>query len=379
MFEDSFRFIRDLYGAEDFLPLHEPVLKGNEKAYLNQCIDSTFVSYIGEHVKELEERLKGLSGCAHAVAMVNGTAALQLSLIAVGVEDGEEVLTQPLSFVATSNAIRHAGGEPVYIDVEAESWGMDPERLREYLEAYVEKKGEEKPFNKRTGRRIAACLPVHVFGHPCRIRELRAVCDEFGIPLVEDAAEAVGSLSNGEQVGKVGDVAVYSFNGNKIVTSGGGGAVVTDDEALANRVHHLSTTAKRPGKEYIHDEVGYNFRMPNINAAVANAQLEQLESFVKSKRETAEEYARHFEKKGIRFQTEPEGTRSNYWLNTLILDDPKARDLFLKEADEHQVMARPVWELMYRLRIYEGCEKAPTPVAEDLAPRSVNIPSSVRL
>lgn len=379
MFEDSLAFIRELYGEEGFIPLHEPVFPGNEKRYLNECIDSTFVSYIGEHVSGFEERLKKLSGRRYAVAMVNGTAALQLALIASGVQEGDEVITQPLCFVATSNAVEHAGADPVFVDVERDTWGMDPDRLEAYLEDHAERDAKGELRNKKTGKRIAACLPVHVFGHPCQIESLKKVCEDRGLSLVEDAAEAVGSQKNGQQVGGDGVSAIYSFNGNKVVTCGGGGAIVTDDEALAQRAHHLSTTAKKPGKAYYHDEIGYNFRLPNLNAAVANAQLENLESFVESKRRTAELYAAHFEKKGIPFLKEPEGTRSNYWLNTIVLESQEKRDRFLEEADHAGIMARPVWTLMHQLPIYKERERGPLPVAEDLAPRSLNIPSSVRL
>ncbi len=376
-------FIRKLYDRENgSVPLHAPVFIGDEKKYLEACIDSTFVSTIGRYVVELEENTCLLTGARFAVATVNGTSALHAALLGLGVRSGEEVLTQPLSFVATTNAIRYCGADPVFLDVDEETLGLSPESLRNFLR--MESVGRNGfCYNRRSGKKISACVPMHTFGHPCRIQEIVDICSEYSIPVVEDAAEALGSTRGGEYCGTFGRAGIFSFNGNKIVTCGGGGAIVTDDEQLALRLRFLTTTAKKDHPWlYEHSEVGYNYRMPNINAALGCAQLEKLETFLIDKRTVAEQYKEFFieyEEQGYRFISEPEDCRSNYWLNAILVPDRKERDRILKKCNEAEVMVRPAWKLLNRLPMYEKCQCAPLAVADSLVERLVNLPSSVRI
>jgi len=363
-------FIRKLYDRENgSVPLHAPVFIGDEKKYLEACIDSTFVSTIGRYVVELEENTCLLTGARFAVATVNGTSALHAALLGLGVRSGEEVLTQPLSFVATTNAIRYCGADPVFLDVDEETLGLSPESLRNFLR--MESVGRNGfCYNRRSGKKISACVPMHTFGHPCRIQEIVDICSEYSIPVVEDAAEALGSTRGGEYCGTFGRAGIFSFNGNKIVTCGGGGAIVTDDEQLALRLRFLTTTAKKDHPWlYEHSEVGYNYRMPNINAALGCAQLEKLETFLIDKRTVAEQYKEFFieyEEQGYRFISEPEDCRSNYWLNAILVPDRKERDRILKKCNEAEVMVRPAWKLLNRLPMYEKCQCAPLAVADFL-------------
>ena len=373
-------FIKALYGSKEFTPLHEPRFKGNEKKYLSDCIDSTFVSSVGEYVDRFEGEFAKKVGAKYAVATVNGTAALHTTLLLTGVQKDDEVITQPLTFVATCNAISYCGAKPVFIDVDMDTMGLSPASLREFLERECEKV-DSTCKNKTTKRVVKACVPMHTFGHPCKIEEIKDICEEWHITLIEDAAEGLGSYYKNKHTGTFGKLGVFSFNGNKIITSGGGGVIVTDDERLAKKAKHLTTTAKLAHPyEYIHDEIGYNYRLPNLNAALLVAQLEELDGFLSNKRETAIIYKDFFAKiKGIKFIAEPKEATSNYWLNALLLKDEEQRDQFLKLTNANGVMTRPIWRLMSELDMYKDSQSTALDNAKYLSERIVNIPSSVRI
>lgn len=372
-------FIHDLYGAPE-VPLHAPCFIGNEKKYLAECVDTTFVSSVGQFVDRFEEKMAQYTGAARAVTCVNGTNAMHLALLLVGVARGDEVLTQALTFIATCNAIRYIDAHPVFLDVDQSTMGLSPDAMREWLSRNAEVK-DSQCFNKNTQRRIKACVPMHTFGHPARIDEIAAVCEEYHIELVEDAAESLGSLYKGQHTGLFGHVGVISFNGNKTITTGGGGMLLLNNEELGAQAKHLTTQAKVPHRwEFIHDRVGYNYRMPNINAALGCAQLEHLEEFVLNKRETAEKYHAFFETiDDMDYFLEPENCRSNYWLNTILLKDRQAQQDFLQYTNDHGIMTRPAWQLMNRLEMFKGCETDGLKHTQWLEERIVNIPSSVNL
>lgn len=372
-------FIRSIYKTEAFIPLHEPRFRGNEKKYLNECIESTFVSSVGEFVDRFEDEIAKYTGAKYAVATGNGTSALHIALIISGVNSNDEVITQPLTFVATCNAIQYCGANPIFIDVDKDTLGMSPTALENFLQenTFIE---NNKCINKKTGSVIKVCLPMHTYGHPCRINEIRKICKKWFISLVEDSAESLGSLYSGQHTGTFGELGVLSFNGNKIITSGGGGCILTNNEELAKKAKHLTTTAKEPHKwEYSHDMIGYNYRMPNLNAALIVAQLEQLNDFIKNKRRLAQSYENFFIKRKINFVSEPENTKSNYWLNTIILDNVKQRNLFLKETNSSGVMTRPIWKLMNKLPMFKLAQCGNLNNSEWLEQRVVNISSSVVL
>ncbi len=372
-------FIREVYGVkEGFIPLHVPTFRGNEKKYLNECIDSTFVSSVGKFVNEFEQKVADYTGAKYAIVCVNGTNALHLALLLSGVENNDEVITQPLTFIATANAISYANAIPVFVDVDKDTMGLSPIALENYLQENAEIKHGEC-FNKVTGRRIKACMPMHTFGHACRIEEIVDICNKYHIEVVEDAAEAMGSFYKGKHLGTFGKISGISFNGNKIMTTGGGGILLTNDDELAKRAKHLSTQAKVPHPwEYAHDFVGYNYRMPNVNAALGLAQLEQLDDFLNNKREIALKYLSFCEAQNISFFKDREDEKSNYWLNAIILENREQRDAFLKESNERGVMTRPIWKLMNKLPMFKDCPKGNLNNSEWLEDRVVNIPSSVR-
>lgn len=371
-------FIKEQYKTENFIPLHVPHFGGNEKKYLNETIDSTFVSSVGAYVDQFEEMMQNITNTQKAVAVVNGTAAIQVALRLIGVKAGDEVLTQALTFVATANSISYLNATPVFLDVDLDTMGLSPNSVALFLEEFGDLR-EEGCYNKKTGKRISACLPMHTFGFPVHLDELIKVCDKWKIPVVEDAAESLGSEYKGRSTGSFGKLGAFSFNGNKIVTCGGGGTIVTNDFELGERGKYLTTTAKIPHPyEYVHDEMGYNFRMPNLNAALACAQLEQLYKFLENKRKLAKEYESFFASNGINFRTETPGTKANYWLMCVELENKMDRDLFLKETNAKAVMTRPIWQLMYRLPMYSNCQRDQQINAEFLEERIVNIPSSVR-
>ncbi|WP_417371781.1 LegC family aminotransferase [Gelidibacter japonicus] len=378
MFSDVVNFIKSQFPNRDFIPLHEPRFIGNEKKYLLDTIDSTFVSSVGAYVDKFENMMQDITKTKKAVAVVNGTAGIQVALRLIGVKSGDEVLTQALTFVATANAIAYNQAKPVFLDVDRDTMGLSPDAIQNFLEEYGELR-EDGCYNKKNGNRIAACLPMHTFGFPVRIDEIIKICSLWKIPVVEDAAESLGSEYKGQQTGSFGEVGVFSFNGNKIVTSGGGGAIVTNNTALGIKAKYLTTTAKQPhAYEYVHDSLGYNYRMPNLNAALACAQLEKLNWFLEKKRELAKSYEEFFKGSDTIFRTELPETKVNYWLMCVELENRNARDLFLKETNDAKVMTRPIWELMFRLPMYENCFKDEQINARFLVDRIVNIPSSVK-
>lgn len=368
--------IQGMFGASP-IPLHRPVFVGNECTYLAEAIDSNFVSSVGARVGEFEHRIGTFTGCSRAVATVNGTAALHIALLVAGVRPGDEVLSQALTFVATCNAISYIGARPVFVDVDENTMGMSPQALRAWLETNTRREGG-RAFNIRTGACISACVPMHTFGLPCRIAEIAATCEEFGVTLVEDAAESLGSFIGSRHTGTFGKLAALSFNGNKIITTGGGGMIVTDDAALADRARHLTTTAKVPHAwEFVHDEVGFNYRMPNLNAALGCAQLEKLPAMLRIKADIAARYRAFCAEHEMRFIEPIEGTTANFWLNAIRLRDRAARDAFLEYTNARGVMTRPIWRLMSELSAFSKCQTDGLETSRWLADRVVNLPSSV--
>ncbi len=392
-------FIKGVYGNQKFTPLAVPVFSGNEKKYLNECIDTTFVSSVGQFVDRFEEEIAKYTGAKKAVVCVSGTNALHMALLLAGVKRDDEVLTQSLTFIATCNALSYIGAYPVFIDVDLSTMGLSPDALKEWLHKNAEirkntriaellksydfayEEDEYACYNKHTGRRIKACVPMHTFGHPVKIEEIVALCKEWHIELVEDAAESIGSLYKDQHTGTFGKIGALSFNGNKTITTGGGGMMLFNDEALGNYAKYVTTQAKIPHRwEFRHDHIGYNYRMPNINAALGCAQLENIETYVASKRKVAAEYEEYFKNiPDIDFFIDSPDTRSNYWLNVVILKDKDAQLEFLQQTNDNGVMTRPIWELMNRLPMFENCENDGLKNAIWLADRVVNIPSSVRL
>lgn len=365
--------------------LHEPTMRGREWDYVKECLDSGWVSYAGQYVERFERMLEQVTGVRHAVAMTSGTAALHTGLIVCGIRLGDEVLVPALTFVATANAVAHAGAIPHFVESDSATLGVSPRLLDEYLSQITDQK-DGQCINCRTGRRIAAIIAMHVFGHPVDLDALNEVAGRYNIVVVEDAAESLGSSYKGRSTGTFGRVAALSFNGNKIITTGGGGALLTDDPELARRARHLSTTAKLPHKwEFRHDEIAYNYRMPSLNAALGCAQLEQLPGFVTAKRRLAEKYAVALEGvAGIGFLREPAFASSNYWLNAILLqpeiaNDCVNRDALLAALNTVGFMARPAWSLMHHLPMYSDCPRMDLHVAESLERRIVNLPSSVSL
>lgn len=379
MFKETISFIRELYNTTDFIPLHEPRFVGNEKKYLNECIDSTFVSSVGKFVDQFEVEVAKYTGAKYAVATVNGTAALHIALQIAGVERDDEVITQPLTFVATCNALSYIGAHPIFVDVDKNTLGLSPEKLEHFLINNTEIING-KCINKSTKRTIKAIVPMHTFGLPVHINELLEVCEKYNLEMVEDAAESLGSFYNGRHTGTLGLLGTLSFNGNKTITTGGGGMILTNDHILAKKAKHLTTTAKTPHRwEFSHDAIAYNYRLPNINAALGCAQMESIEKLIKSKRELASLYQTFFNDKPQQFVTEASNTKSNYWLNALILSDSNEKEAFLEQTNNNGVMTRPVWKLMNNLLIYSSAQKANIENAIWLEKRIVNIPSSARI
>lgn len=376
--KDTIAFIQDYFGTKEFIPLHEPRFRGNEKKYLLDTIDSTYVSSVGAYVDRFEQMMQTITGAQKAVAVVNGTAALQVALRLAGVLPGDEVITQSLTFVATANAIRYNQADPIFIDVDLDTMGLSPRAMDEFLSEHGEIR-DGACYNKVTGKKISACVPMHTFGFPVHLDELMTVANKWAIPVVEDAAESLGSEYKGKHTGSFGALGIFSFNGNKTLTSGGGGAIVSNDLEIGTRAKHLTTTSKVPHRfEFFHDEIGYNYRMPNLNAALACAQLEQIDVMLSSKRALALEYKSFFDGVGVNFRTELLHTKANYWLMCVELADKHERDLFLKETNDNGVMTRPIWQLMFRLPMYENCQRDSQINSIYLEDRIVNIPSSVR-
>ena len=397
MYQNVISFIKELYGQEN-VPLAVPKFIGNEKKYLNECIDTTFVSSVGKFVDRFENDMAAYTGAKRAVVCVSGTNALHMSLLLVGVKQDDEVLTQALTFIATCNALSYIGAHPVFLDVDRSTMGLSPDAMKEWLQKNAEvrkntrineidkshdfayQEDEYACYNKNTGRRIKACVPMHTFGHPVRIEEIAALCKEWHIELVEDAAESIGSKYKGKHTGTFGKVGAISFNGNKTITTGGGGMMLFNDEEFGAYAKHITTQAKIPHRwEFRHDHIGFNYRMPNINAALGCAQLENLDRYIADKRATAAAYAEYFKNvDGIEFFTEPENAFSNYWLNVVILPDHDKQLEFLQETNDDGVMTRPIWDLMTRLPMFEKCENDGLKNTIWFADRVVNIPSSVR-
>lgn len=372
-------FIRQVYETENFIPLSVPKFIGNEKKYIEECIDTTFVSSVGKFVDRFEEDMIRYTGTKKAVVCVSGTNALHMSLMLVGVKHNDEVLTQALTFIATCNALSYIGAYPVFIDVDRNTMGLSPDAMRNWLFKNAEIRNGEC-FNKNTGRRIKACVPMHTFGHPVRIDKIVEICLEYHIELVEDAAESIGSKFKGQHTGTFGRVGVISFNGNKTITTGGGGMMLFQDEKLAQLAKHITTQAKIPHRwEFRHDHIGYNYRMPNINAALGCAQLENIDKYIESKRQVASEYEEFFRNiPNIDFFVDSENTFSNYWLNAVLLRDKESQLDFLQQTNDNGVMTRPIWELMNRLPMFENSQNDGLENTIWFADRVVNIPSSVK-
>ena len=372
-------FIKSIYNKDQFIPLHEPRFLGNEKKYLNECIDSTFVSSAGKFVEDFEEKIAKYAGAKYAIATSSGTSALHISMIVAGVDKDSEVITQPLTFVATCNAISYCNAKPIFVDVEKDTMGLSPFALRAFLENNTTIKNKQC-INNKTSKVVKACVPMHTYGHPCKIDKIKKICDEHYIFLIEDAAESVGTLYKNRHTGTFGQLGAMSFNGNKIITAGGGGCIVTDDKTLAEKAKHLSTTAKVPHKwDFNHDIVGYNYRMPNLNAALLVAQLEKLNDFIINKRDLANKYEVFFKSMNYNFFKEPKDSKSNYWLNSIILENKNQLDKFLEETNSKGIMTRPVWTLMNKLPMFKDVQCNDLKNSNWLAERVANIPSSVRV
>jgi perosamine synthetase len=371
-------FIQSVYKTNKFIPLHAPAFNGNEQSYVLEAIDSTFVSSVGKFVDKFEEIIKEYTGAKFAIATVNGTAALHMSLILAGVRKDDLVITQALSFIATCNAISYLHAEPVFVDIDKETLGMSPESLKEFLN---ENTYQENGFclHKISKRRISACVPMHTFGHPVKIEQIAKICLHYNIILVEDAAESIGSFLKGVHTGNFGKLAAFSFNGNKTVTCGGGGVIITNDEKLGKLGKHLTTQAKVPHKwDFVHDHIGYNYRLPNLNAAMACAQLEQIETFIADKREIASLYKDFFEGSQYKFVEEPIGARSNYWLNAILAENITQRDEVLEKLNSAKIMSRPSWALMHKLEMFKNCFRDNLNNSIWVEERMINIPSSYR-
>lgn len=370
------RFIRDTYRTDEFIPLHAPTFIGNERQYVLDTLESTFVSSVGSYVEQFEQQIVAFTGAGRAVATMNGTAALHIALYMAGVQAGDLVITQPLTFVATCNALHHMGAEPVFVDVSRQSLGLCPVALTSWLDEHAQRT-ETGAIHKGSGRPLRAVVPMHTFGHPVELDELQAVCQAWGIALVEDAAESLGSYYKGQHTGTLSAFSALSFNGNKIITTGGGGMVLCRDAMQGVRTKHITTTAKVPHPfEFYHDEPGFNYRMPNLNAALGCAQMEILLQFLTQKRSLAMHYAEFFKDKSCQFVREPAYARSNYWLNAIICTDQGQRDSLLTKLNKAGVMTRPVWQLMHRLPMFVHCLRGDLTGAEFLEAHMVNLPST---
>ena len=367
---------REIFG-NDFIPLHRPVFEGNERQYLVDCIDSNFVSSVGAKVTEFEEKVAAFTGSKYAVATVNGTAALHVAIELAGVKPGDEVISQALTFIATCNAISYAGAKPLFVDADLDTMGLSPAALKRFLEQNAEKR-VRGTYNKISGKKISACVPMHTFGFPCRIAEIVEICADWDITLIEDVAESLGSYVGNRHTGTFGSMATLSFNGNKIITTGGGGMIITNDSELAKRAKYITTTAKVPHPyEFAHDEIGYNYRMPNLNAALGCAQMERLNEILAIKTKLADQWGVFFDQNDVRFVRAIDENKANHWLNTLVLDSREERDNFLKFTNDNGVMTRPIWTLMPKLPMFKECQTDGLENSLWLEDRVVNIPSSV--
>jgi len=380
MYENIIDFIKSLYPKQNPIPLHSPVFLGKEKDYLLDCVDSTVVSYIGEYVTNFEKMTAEYAGSKYAIAVVNGTAALQIALQVAGVSRGDEVITQALTFVATANAISHCGAEPVFIDVDLDTMGMSPEKLDDWMKKYIHISKEGNCINNITNKKVSAIVPMHTFGFPCKVDEIVMIANKYNIPVIEDAAESLGSFYKERHTGTHGLSGIFSYNGNKTITTGGGGMIVTDSEEFSQKAKHITTTGKIPHQyEYIHDTIAYNFRLPNVNAALGVAQMEYLDKIIMNKRKVAKQYEEFFRNIELKFFNEPENSFSNYWLNVIQLNNKNERDAFLQFTNVNGIMTRPIWQLMHRLKMYCDCPRGNLDNSEWLVDRIVNLPSSVAI
>lgn len=378
-FREFTDFVREVFAQkEGMIILHDPRFIGNERKYLMDAMDSNFVSSVGEYVNRFEQAICDYTGSKFAVAAVNGTSALHICLLLAGVRPEEEVITQPVSFIATCNAISYTGAKPVFVDVDKHTMGMSAEKLEDFLRENARKGVDGYTYNNKTGKRFAAVVPMHTFGHPCDLDGLSEICERYNIALVEDAAESIGSFYKGKHTGLFGKLAALSFNGNKVITTGGGGMILTQDEKLAKLAKHITTTAKVPHRwEYNHDYTAYNYRLTNLAAALGLGQIEQCDFFIEQKRKLTDKYKAFFAGKDIEFFTEPENCRSNYWLNAVILKNREERDAFLTYTNDNGIMTRPIWVLNNKLDMYKGCQCGDLSNAQWLEDRVVNIPSTV--
>jgi perosamine synthetase len=378
MYDDLVALVQSIYRSTEFIALHEPTFQGNEKKYVNHAIESTFVSSVGSLVDDFAKRMAEYTGVKHAIATVNGTAALHLALLQTGADAETEVLTQSLSFVATANSIKYCGASPVFVDVDKDTLGMSPHKLRFFLEENCEIRDDGLCWNVSSNKKILSCIVMHTFGFPARTKELKKVCDEFNLVFVEDTAESLGSFYDGDHTGMLSGLSATSFNGNKIITTGGGGMILTNDEDIAARARHQSTTARIKHDWFIeHDEIGFNYRMPNLNAALGLAQLELLDDFLDKKRWVAKKYQEWGKIHDVMFVSELPGMKANYWLNTIITQNLQERDALLEYTNSKGVQTRPIWTPMHKLDMYKSCQKTSMETTEWLCDRVVNVPSSV--
>lgn len=376
MFDQILEGIRNIHKSDGFIPLSVPQFEGKEKELLINCIDSSYVSSVGEYVDAFEKSLCDFTKAKHAVVTSNGTSALHISLIVAGVEPGDEVITQALTFVATSNAIRYCGADPIYIDVSRQRASLCPEALESFFNQRTSIQNNIC-INKFSGKKIKACVPMHTFGHPADLDGILKVCKKFNVTVIEDAAESLGSTYKGRHTGTLGEMGILSFNGNKIITTGGGGAILTNSDSLAKKLKHLTTTAKVSHDwNFDHDELGYNYRMPNLNAALGVAQIENLDNILLRKRSLSEKYKSYFKSINVSFFEGSNDSLSNCWLNSILLDNEFERDRFLKESNSNGVMTRPVWKLNNTLKMYQHCYSDNLSNSIWLSNRLVNIPSS---
>jgi len=379
MTHEIVKVIREIYKTNNFIPLHEPRFDHLEKKYLLQTIESGFVSSAGKQVTEFENRIKKYIGVKHAIAVTNGTSALHVALGSIGANQNTEVITQSLTFVATCNAISYCNASPVFVDVSKDTMGMCPVSLSNFLEEKCEVRDDGKCWNKLTNKKIVACVPMHTYGFPVALDELKKVCSKFMIPIIEDAAESLGSLYKNKHAGTIGKISTLSFNGNKIITTGGGGMILTNDDLLSNKMRHITTTAKIKHEWlFEHDVVGYNYRLPNLNASLGLAQLEKIDLFVKNKRQIAKIYQDWGSNK-YKFFTEPSNTRSNYWLNVIISNDVNERNYLLKVTNDSKIMTRPAWTPMHKLKMFNSYYCHDLKNTMWYFDRIVNLPSSVNL
>lgn len=371
--------VREIYGTDKTIPLHAPTFSEREKDAVVKAVESTFVSSVGPDIEQFERDIASVTGAKRAVAVSSGTAALHVALFVQGVKRGEEVITAPITFVATCNAIAYCGADPVFVDVDSDTLGLSPIFLAQFLEEFGEIRDDGFCWNTASNKKIRACLPVHNLGHPARVEEIATICQKYNIAVVEDAAESLGSFQRARHTGLVGAIGTLSFNGNKIITTGGGGALITDNLELAEKIRHITTTAKKPHPWlFQHDQIGFNYRLPNLNAALGIAQLTRLDDFLAKKRRLTQVYREWFANQpAVDFFLEPEGARSNYWLNAVALTDRHERDRFLEVTNEAGVMTRPMWTPMHTLPMYSKCQRTSLANAEQIASTFVNVPSSV--